>query len=177
MVFQDGSGISWTICKQSTPCFRQITTPRPHYSILQAGCSSWRPTNSIKALKAQAWYEKYIAVKHFWPENHSSPSPWVVNQGHKLRSRVSTDSTVVGLTSILDRGHLDLQYACSVCDDVTLQSSSSKQSVVVDCRKSQNITSHQPTGLLCTIDVAPKSAVVCQSLHFIVTSHHKIITK
>jgi len=116
MVFQDGSGISWTICKQSTPCFRQITTPRPHYSVLQAGCSSSRPTNSIKALKAQAWYEKYIAVKHFWPENHSSPSPWVVNQGHKLRSRVSTDSTVVGLTSILDRGHLDLQApVCMQC--------------------------------------------------------------
>jgi len=31
--FRDGSGISWTICKQSAPCFRQITTPAPHHSI------------------------------------------------------------------------------------------------------------------------------------------------
>ena len=31
--FWDGSGVSWTICKQSAPCFRQITTPAPHHSI------------------------------------------------------------------------------------------------------------------------------------------------
>jgi len=27
------SGISWTICKQSAPRSRQITTPTPHHSI------------------------------------------------------------------------------------------------------------------------------------------------
>ena len=27
------SGISWTICKQSAPHFRQITTPTPHHSV------------------------------------------------------------------------------------------------------------------------------------------------
>ena len=31
--FADGSGISWTICKQSAPRCRQITTPTPHHSI------------------------------------------------------------------------------------------------------------------------------------------------
>jgi len=30
--FWDGSGISWTICKQSAPRSRQITTPTPHHS-------------------------------------------------------------------------------------------------------------------------------------------------
>jgi len=30
------SGISWTICKQAAPRSRQITTPTPHHSILQA---------------------------------------------------------------------------------------------------------------------------------------------
>jgi len=29
----DGSGISWTICKQSAPRFRQIITPTPHHSV------------------------------------------------------------------------------------------------------------------------------------------------
>jgi len=29
----DGSGISWTIFKQSAPRSRQITTPTPHHSI------------------------------------------------------------------------------------------------------------------------------------------------
>jgi len=33
MWFWDGSGISWTICKQFAPRFRQITTPTPHRSI------------------------------------------------------------------------------------------------------------------------------------------------
>ena len=33
MGFGDGSGISWTICKQSAPGSRQITTPIPHHSI------------------------------------------------------------------------------------------------------------------------------------------------
>jgi len=30
MGFWDGSGISWTICKQFAPCSKQITTPTPH---------------------------------------------------------------------------------------------------------------------------------------------------
>ena len=46
------SGFIWTICKQSVRRCKQITTPTPHHSILQAACSSWRPTNSTKALKA-----------------------------------------------------------------------------------------------------------------------------
>ena len=29
--FWDGSGISWTICKQSASCSRQISTPAPHH--------------------------------------------------------------------------------------------------------------------------------------------------
>jgi len=37
----------------SAPCSRQITTPTHRHSVfLQVGCSSCRPTNSIKALKA-----------------------------------------------------------------------------------------------------------------------------
>ena len=32
MVFWDGSGISWTICKQSAPRSRHITTSTPHRS-------------------------------------------------------------------------------------------------------------------------------------------------
>ena len=47
-----GSVISWAICK-SAPRSRQITMPAPHLSVLlQAGCPSCRPTNSVKALKA-----------------------------------------------------------------------------------------------------------------------------
>ena len=45
------SGISWAICKSASRS-RQITTPAPHLSFLQAGCLSCCPTNSVKALKA-----------------------------------------------------------------------------------------------------------------------------
>jgi len=52
-----GSGISWATCK-SAPRSRQITMPAPHHSsFLQAGCPSRRPTNSVKALKAQTKYQ------------------------------------------------------------------------------------------------------------------------
>ena len=49
-----GSGISWAICK-SAPSSRQITMPAPHHCFLQAGCPSCRPTNSVKALKAETY--------------------------------------------------------------------------------------------------------------------------
>ena len=56
-----GSGISWAICK-SAPRSRQITTPAPHHSVfLQAGCPSYRPTNSVKALK-EALFSKTSRV-------------------------------------------------------------------------------------------------------------------
>jgi len=49
-----GSGISWARGK-SAPRSRQITTPAPHYSVFfTGGCPSCHPTNSVKALKANA---------------------------------------------------------------------------------------------------------------------------
>ena len=67
-----GSGISWTICK-STSRSRQITMPAPHHSVfLQAGCPSCRPTNSVKALKAELWltncriWERIVLLRFSW---------------------------------------------------------------------------------------------------------------
>jgi len=38
-----------------------VTTPAPHHSVfLQAGCPSCRPTNSIKALKAQNSKNQFV---------------------------------------------------------------------------------------------------------------------
>ena len=51
------------LCKSALRS-RQITTPAPHHSVfLQAGCPSCRPTNSVKALKAQYTVAK-IQVNH-----------------------------------------------------------------------------------------------------------------
>jgi len=65
MGFWDSSGISWTMCKQSAPLCRQVTTPAPHN--LQAGCSSWCPANSVKALKAKHWIlASYLLVVFYY---------------------------------------------------------------------------------------------------------------
>ena len=58
-----GSGISWAICKSASRS-RQMTTPAPHYSFLQAGCPSYHPTNSVKALKA---INKHMGQKGWGP--------------------------------------------------------------------------------------------------------------
>jgi len=76
-----GSGISWAVCK-SAPRSRQITTPAPHHSVfLQARCPSCRPTNSIKALKANCtvYVIMYICV----PESWVYPTMCSMAQGHK----------------------------------------------------------------------------------------------
>ena len=59
-----GSGISWAICK-SAPRSRLITTPAPHHSVLQAGCPSCRPTNSVRALKGNVYYLHSILFFYF----------------------------------------------------------------------------------------------------------------
>ena len=58
MGFGDGSGISWTICKQSVPCSRQITSATPpHHLIL--GQMLFLTPNRVKALKASGVDYKY----------------------------------------------------------------------------------------------------------------------
>jgi len=56
------SGIRWTVCK-SAPRSRQITTPAPYHSFLQAGCPSCGPTNSVKAVPTNRNY-KYTQRYH-----------------------------------------------------------------------------------------------------------------
>ena len=93
-----GSGISWAICK-SASCSRQTTTPAPHHSVfyrpdalpaaqptaskhwrqnhtntsslnfLQAGCSSWHPTNSVKAQKAL--FNLWVSASNLWVNDKS----------------------------------------------------------------------------------------------------------
>jgi len=52
MGFGAGSGINWTMCKQSASHSRQITTPTPHHSIFTGWMLSLTP-DRVKTLKAQ----------------------------------------------------------------------------------------------------------------------------
>ena len=99
-----GSGISCAMCK-SAPRSRQVTTPAPHHSVfLQAGCSSCRPTNSIKALKARSrtcsLYRKYLAPKI--PSGQERPSYTGCRTGQYRRTR-SRKLAYTGSTTVRER--------------------------------------------------------------------------
>jgi len=47
--FWDGGGISWTICKQSAPRSRQITTPTPHQSIFTGQMLFLKPNQQCQS--------------------------------------------------------------------------------------------------------------------------------
>jgi len=82
-----GSGISWAICKSASRS-RQITTPVPHdSSFLQAGYSSCRPTNSVKALKAKA-----LKAKKNW---HSSEQKIHIKMNKKENQQVYHGSSAM----------------------------------------------------------------------------------
>jgi len=55
-----GSGICWAICNSAPHADNHANIPP--LSFLQAGCPSWRPTNSVKALKALSYQCKWIIV-------------------------------------------------------------------------------------------------------------------
>ena len=59
MGFWDGSGISWTICKQSAPQSRQITIPTPHHSIFTGRMLILTPNQQcLAAVRTNAVSEK-----------------------------------------------------------------------------------------------------------------------
>jgi len=60
--FWDGSGISWTICKQSARRSRQITTPTPHHSIFTGWMLFLMPDNSVTALLVMNIHTGHVIV-------------------------------------------------------------------------------------------------------------------
>jgi len=52
--FWDGSGISWTTCKQSAPRSRQITTPTPHHSMFTGRMLFLTPNQQCQSAEGKA---------------------------------------------------------------------------------------------------------------------------
>ena len=48
----DGSGVSWTICKQSAPCVRQITTPTPHHLLFTGRMLFLTPNQQCQCIES-----------------------------------------------------------------------------------------------------------------------------
>jgi len=55
MGFGDGSGSSWTMCKQSAPRSRQLTTPTPHRSIFTGWMLALMPNQQCQSSEGKLY--------------------------------------------------------------------------------------------------------------------------
>jgi len=108
--FWDGSGISWTVCKQSAPRFRHTATPAPCHSIFTGRMLFVMSVNvsatSVNALKANSIL--------FEQRDKSSP----VNSTHYVMFyHVQHDDRIVTISSLMS--HAPCIYSrhvqCKVC--------------------------------------------------------------
>ena len=71
-------GISWTICKQSAPCSRQITTPTPHHSIFTGRMLFLTPKQQCQRIEGKVHPLYYGAIsRHFWLLRMTVGNGWV----------------------------------------------------------------------------------------------------
>ena len=68
--FEDGSGISWTTCKQSAHRSRQITIPTPHHSIFTGRMLFLTPNEQCQSTHART-HARTHAYTHTHPFNGS----------------------------------------------------------------------------------------------------------
>jgi len=82
------SGISWTICKQSAPHFRQITTPAPHHSVFTGWMLFLTPNQRCQSTEGSV-----VCVQWWWIELFSDVAGTsVVRQSRRyIRADVRCD--------------------------------------------------------------------------------------
>jgi len=66
MGFWDGSGISWTICKQSAPRSRQTTTQTPHRSIFTGQVLFLTPNQQHQSTEGTSINQSRHKYRHGW---------------------------------------------------------------------------------------------------------------
>ena len=101
--FWDGSGISWTICKQSAPRSRQTTTPTPHQSIFtgrmlfltpKQQCQTTTATGNKHRLKADDHTHTHTRLTALspglpgWAGTREVKPIWILLKILKLRPKV-----------------------------------------------------------------------------------------
>ena len=103
MGFWDGSGISWTMRKQSAPCSRQITTPTPHQSIFTGRLLFLTPNQQRQSTEGEKMQhlpevQNQLTTKRDVKHLSSSRLPW-----HPLiqftNFRISPGEPVRGVSS------------------------------------------------------------------------------
>jgi len=78
--FWDGSGISWTICKQSAPRSRQITTPTPHHSMITGRMLFLAPNQQHQSTEGKGIYNSIKKQRQFY---HRPRSPVIIATDQK----------------------------------------------------------------------------------------------
>ena len=66
--FWDGSVISWTICKQSAPRSRQITTPTPHHSMFTGRMLFLTPNQQHQSTEDHSSDCREITQRTYWKQ-------------------------------------------------------------------------------------------------------------
>ena len=66
------SGISWTICKQSEPCSRQMTTSTPHHSIFTGWMLFLTPNQKCQSTEGLT---RKLLTKHTHTHTHPFNGP------------------------------------------------------------------------------------------------------
>ena len=108
MGFWDGNGISWTICKQSAPCSRQITTPTPHRSIFSGRMLFLTSNQQCQNTEGILWKSSILRVCVYSDKE-------VCSSGRRtlLILRCDTTTTKTTTTTTME---LSPQCAVGTCD-------------------------------------------------------------
>ena len=78
--FWESSGISWTICKQSAPRSRQITTTTPHHSIFTGRMLFLTPKQQHQSTEGN--------LRYIWTELEKCRRSW---ETMKMKTKQETD--------------------------------------------------------------------------------------
>ena len=87
--FWKGTGISWTICKQSAPRSRLITTPAPHHSIFTGRMLFLTPNQQSQSTEVITLFTSGLLVLWIFTRN-----------GHELSTQTSGINLLSSMMSL-----------------------------------------------------------------------------
>jgi len=93
MGFWEGSGVSWTTCKQSAPRTRQITTPTPHRSIFTGRMLFLMPSQRRQSTEGTSLFH-YTDLSYYQPEVDGKPVGEYFRPGTHTQTDGQTENIV-----------------------------------------------------------------------------------
>jgi len=152
------SGISWTICKQSAPHSRQITTP--HHSIFTGqmlflppnqqrqsteDTLKWNSVQNESLICSQEWWKFFVFLQRTWLMLYKLFCIWLLSvthvdwvsvgsgTGRALGAGTSTDSSRCVSVCVQRTGYQQLAVKCDACGLLVLDVVCVLHSTTVHC--------------------------------------------